>query len=139
MADALFTTTAISKGGRAGGKIALAEGGLWIHTEHSKGLGGSGEGTNPEQLFALGWSNCFNSAVLFVATQKKIDASKAVVKCEVSIGREEGGLGLAAKLYLAFPGMERAQVQELIEAAHQVCPYSKATRNNIPVELIVEA
>jgi organic hydroperoxide reductase OsmC/OhrA len=56
----------------------------------------------------------------------------------VSIGREEGGLGLAAKLYLAIPGMERAQVQELIEAAHQVCPYSKATRNNIPVELIVE-
>ena len=139
MADALFTTTAISKGGRAGGKIALAEGGLWIHTEHSKGLGGSGEGTNPEQLFALGWSNCFNSAVLFVATQKKIDASKAVVKCEVSIGREEGGLGLAAKLYLAIPGMDRAQVLELIEAAHQVCPYSKATRNNIPVELIVEA
>jgi lipoyl-dependent peroxiredoxin len=139
MADALFTTTAISKGGRAGGKIALAEGGLWIHTEHSKGLGGSGEGTNPEQLFALGWSNCFNSAVLFVATQKKIDASKAVVKCEVGIGREETGLGLAAKLYLAIPGMERAQVQELIEAAHQVCPYSKATRNNIPVELIVEA
>ncbi|HEX8899670.1 organic hydroperoxide resistance protein [Vitreimonas sp.] len=138
MADALFTTTAISKGGRAGGKIALAEGGLWIHTEHSKGLGGSGEGTNPEQLFALGWSNCFNSAVLFVATQKKIDASKAVVKCEVGIGREEGGLGLSAKLTLAIPGMDRAQVQELIEAAHQVCPYSKATRNNIPVELIVE-
>ena len=139
MADALFTTTAISKGGRACGKIALAEGGLWIHTEHSKGLGGSGEGTNPEQLFALGWANCFNSAVLFVATQKKIDASKAVVKCEVGIGREEGGLGLAAKLYLALPGMDRAQVLELIEAAHQVCPYSKATRNNIPVELIVEA
>jgi len=138
MADALFTTTAISKGGRAGGKIALAEGGLWIHTEHSKGLGGSGEGANPEQLFALGWSNCFNSAVLFVATQKKIDASKAVVKCEVSIAREETGLGLSAKLTLAIPGMERAQVRELIEAAHQVCPYSKATRNNIPVELIVE-
>jgi Ohr subfamily peroxiredoxin len=77
--------------------------------------------------------------VLFVATQKKIDASKAVVKCEVGIGREEGGLGLSAKLTLAIPGMERAQVQELIEAAHQVCPYSKATRNNIPVELIVEA
>ncbi|MBN8608699.1 MAG: Ohr family peroxiredoxin [Caulobacterales bacterium] len=138
MADALFTTTAISKGGRAGGKVALAEGGLWIHTEHSKGLGGSGEGANPEQLFALGWSNCFNSAVLFAATQKKIDASKAVVKCEVSIAREETGLGLSAKLTLAIPGMERAQVQELIEAAHQVCPYSKATRNNIPVELIVE-
>ncbi len=138
MADALYTTTAISKGGRAGGKVALTEGGLWFHTEHSKGLGGSGEGTNPEQLFALGYANCFNSAVLFVATQKKIDASKAVVNCEVGIGREEGGLGLSAKLTLSVPGLERAQVQELLDAAHQVCPYSKATRNNIPVELTVE-
>ena len=138
MAEALYKTKAISKGGRNGGKIALEEGGLWIHTEHSKGLGGSGEGTNPEQLFALGWANCFNGAVLFIAGQKKLDASKAVVTCEVGIGREEGGLGLSAKLTLAVPGLERAQVQELIEAAHQMCPYSKATRNNIPVELAVE-
>lgn len=138
MADALYKTKAISKGGRAGGKVALTEGGLWYHTEHSKGLGGSGEGANPEQLFALGYANCFNSAVLFVAGQKKIDAAKAVVTCEVGIGREEGGLGLSAKLTLAIPGLERAQVQELLDAAHQVCPYSKATRGNIPVELAVE-
>ena len=138
MADALFTCTGISKGGRAGGKAALSEGGLWIHMEHSKGLGGTGEGTNPEQLFAIGWSNCFNSAVLFVAGQKKIDALNAVVKCEVSIGRADGGLGLSARLFLSVPGLEKAQVQELIEAAHQVCPYSKATRNNVPVELIAE-
>jgi osmotically inducible protein OsmC len=135
---ALYTTTAISKGGRAGGKVALTDGGLWYHTEHSKGLGGSGEGSNPEQLFALGYANCFNSAVIFVATQKKLDASKAVVTCEVGIGRDDSGLGLTAKLTLSIPGMDRAQVQELIEAAHQVCPYSKATRNNIPVELAVE-
>jgi Ohr subfamily peroxiredoxin len=133
----LYTTTAVSKGGRAGGKVALTDGGLWFHTEHSKGLGGSGEGANPEQLFALGYANCFNSAVLFVASQKKIDASAAVVTCEVGIGRGEGGLGLSAKLTLAIPGMELAQVQELLDAAHQVCPYSKATRGNIPVELAV--
>lgn len=139
MADALYTTTAICKGGRAGGKVSLVEGGLWFHNEHSKPLGGSGEGTNPEQLFAMGWATCFNGAVLFIAGQKKIDASKAVVKCEVGIGREEGGLGLSAKLTLAVPGLDRAQVQELIEAAHQMCPYSKATRNNIPVELAVDA
>jgi Ohr subfamily peroxiredoxin len=139
MANALYTTTAICKGGRAGGKVALTDGGLWFHNEHSKPLGGSGEGTNPEQLFAMGWATCFNGAVLFIAGQKKIDASKAVVKCEVGIGREEGGLGLSAKLTLAVPGLDRAQVQELIEAAHQMCPYSKATRNNIPVELAVEA
>lgn len=134
----LYSTTAISKGGRAGGKVALTDGGLWFHTEHSKGLGGSGEGANPEQLFALGYANCFNSAVLFVASQKKIDASAAVVRCEVGIGREEGGLGLSAKITLSILGMERPQVQELLDAAHQVCPYSKATRNNIPVELTVE-
>lgn len=137
MADVLYSTTAISKGGRAGGKVALTDTGLWYHTEHSKGLGGSGEGANPEQFFALGYANCFNSAVVFVASQKKIDASAAVVTCEVGIGRGEGGLGLSAKLTLSIPSMERAQVQELLEAAHQVCPYSKATRGNIPVELIV--
>jgi len=139
MADALYKTKAVSQGGRAGGKVALADGGLYFHMEHSKGLGGSGEGSNPEQLFALGWANCFNSAVAFVASQKKIDASKAVVTCEVGIGREEGGLGLSAKLTLAVAGLDRAQVQELLDAAHQVCPYSKATRGNIPVELAVQA
>jgi len=138
MSDALYKTKAISQGGRAGGKVALSEGGLYFHMEHSKGLGGSGEGSNPEQLFALGWANCFNSAVAFVASQKKIDAGKAVVTCEVGIGRTEGGLGLSAKITLAIPGMERAQVQDLLDAAHQVCPYSKATRGNIPVELAVE-
>ncbi len=138
MADPLYKTKAVSKGGRAGGKAALAEGGLWFHMEHSKPLGGSGEGVNPEQLFAMGWATCFNGAVLFIAKQKNIDAANAVVTCEVGIGREEGGLGLSAKLTLAVPGLERAQMQELIEAAHQMCPYSKATRNNIPVELAVE-
>jgi lipoyl-dependent peroxiredoxin len=138
MADALYKTKAISKGGRAGGKVSLAEGGIYFHNEHSKPLGGTGEGINPEQLFAMGWATCFNGAVLFIAGQKKLDASKAIVTCEVGIGREEGGLGLSAKLTLEVPGLERAQVQELIEAAHQMCPYSKATRNNIPVELAVE-
>ena len=139
MADPLYKTKGISKGGRAGGKVSLAEGGIYFHNEHSKPLGGTGEGINPEQLFAMGWATCFNGAVLFIAGQKKIDASKAVVTCEVGIGREEGGLGLSAKLTLAVPGLERAQVQELLEAAHQMCPYSKATRNNIPVEIAVEA
>jgi osmotically inducible protein OsmC len=138
MADPLYKTKGISKGGRAGGKVSLAEGGVYFHNEHSKPLGGTGEGINPEQLFAMGWATCFNGAVLFIAGQKKIDASKAVVTCEVGIGREEGGLGLSAKLTLAVPGLERAQVQELLEAAHQMCPYSKATRNNIPVEIAVE-
>lgn len=137
MADPLYKTKAVSKGGRAGGKVALAEGGIWFHNEHSKPLGGTGEGINPEQLFAMGWATCFNGAVLFVAGQKKLDASKAIVTCEVGIGREEGGLGLSAKITLAVPGMDPAQVQELLDGAHAMCPYSKATRNNIPVEIAV--
>ena len=134
----LFTVTGISKGGRAGGKVSLEDGGIYFHNEHPKGLGGSGEGTNPEEFFAMGYATCFNGAVLLVASQKKIDASKAVIKCTVGLVRGDDGLSLTAKLSLSVPGLERAQVQELIEAAHQVCPYSKATRNNIPVELTVE-
>ncbi|MFT3728688.1 MAG: Ohr family peroxiredoxin [Terricaulis sp.] len=134
----LFTAKAVSKGGRAGGKVALANGGPWFHTEHEKALGGSGEGSNPEQFFALGYANCFNGAVLLVASQKKIDASKAVVTVEIGLGRDDSGLGLSAKIGLSAPGLEPAQVKELLEAAHQVCPYSKATRGNIPVELVVE-
>lgn len=137
MADPLFTVTGISQGGRAGGKVSLAEGGVYFHNEHPKGLGGSGEGVNPEQLFAMGWATCFNGAVLLVASQKKIDAAKAIVKCTVGLTRAEG-LNLSAKITLSVPGLDKAQVQELVEAAHQVCPYSKATRNNIPVELAVE-
>jgi Ohr subfamily peroxiredoxin len=138
MADPLFTVTGISKGGRAGGKSSLAEGGIWFHNEHAKGLGGSGEGVNPEQLFAMGWATCFNGAVLLVASQKKIDAAKAVVKCTVGLGKDETSFALSAKITLSVPGLDPAQVKDLVEAAHQVCPYSKATRGNIPVELAVE-
>jgi lipoyl-dependent peroxiredoxin len=141
----LATTSAVAIGGRAGGKTALegdggAQGRLWLHMEHATGLGGSGEGTNPEQLFALGYATCFNSAVLFAASQKKIDAAKAKVTCEVGIGKNEaGGFALQARLTLHVPGLSADQTRELLEAAHQICPYSNATRDNIPVELVVEA
>lgn len=138
MANPLFTTKAISKGGRAGGKVALASGGPWFHTEHDKALGGSGEGANPEQFFALGYANCFNGAVLFMAKAKNIDASKAIVTVEIGLSKDETSFALSAKIGLAVPGLDRAQVQELLEAAHQVCPYSKATRGNIEVELVAE-
>ena len=137
----LDTQAATSQGGRAGGKIALdgAAAKLWLHMEHATGLGGSGEGTTPEQLLALGWSACFNSAVLFVASQQKLDASKAKVNVAVSIGKDaEGKFALAAKITLKLPGVESSKTREIIEAAHQVCPFSSATRGNVPVELAVE-
>jgi Ohr subfamily peroxiredoxin len=139
----LATTSATSYGGRSGGKVSLtgdggSNGRLWFHMEHAKGLGGSGEGTNPEQLFALGYATCFNSALLFVAAAQKIDASKAQVTCDVGIGKNEsGGFALQAKLTVKIPGVEAAQAQALVDAAHQVCPYSNATRGNMPVELVV--
>jgi Ohr subfamily peroxiredoxin len=132
----LASVSATSTGGRSGGKVALAEGGLYLHMEHAKGLGGSGEGANPEQLFAMGYATCFNSALLFVAAAQKIDAAKATVKCDVGIGKNDaGGFALQAKLTVHIPGMDAAQARALVEAAHQVCPYSNATRNNMPVEL----
>jgi len=138
--NVLATMKASCVGGRANGKVALKEGGIYLHTEHAKGLGGAGEGCNPEQLFAMGYATCFNGAVLFAASQKKVDASKAKVTCEVDIGpKEGGGLALAARLHISVPGLSREQQQELIEAAHQICPYSNATRGNMPVELVVDA
>jgi Ohr subfamily peroxiredoxin len=137
--NVLATMTASCIGGRANGKVAPKEGGIYLHTEHAKGLGGSGEGSNPEQLFAMGYATCFNGAVLFAASQQKVDASKAKVTCEVDIGNKEGGgFALAARLKIHVPGLSREQQQALIEAAHQICPYSNATRGNMPVELVVE-
>jgi Ohr subfamily peroxiredoxin len=132
----------VSAGGRAGGKVALSGagegGGMWLHMEHAKGLGGSGEGSNPEQLFAMGYAACFNSALLFVAGQQKVDASKARVRCTVGIGRSAaGGFALDVELNVELPGMEPAAARALVDAAHQVCPYSNATRGNIPVRLNV--
>jgi lipoyl-dependent peroxiredoxin len=138
MANPLFTTKAVSKGGRAGGKVALNGAAPWFHTEHDKALGGSGEGSNPEQFFALGWANCFNGAVLFVAKAKNIDAAKAVVSVTVGLEKDATSFALSAKIGLSLPGATPEQVRELLEAAHQVCPYSKATRGNVEVELVAE-
>ena len=134
----LATTSATSHGGRAGGKVTLDEGGLWFHMEHDKGLGGSGQGCTPEDFFALGYSTCFNSALLFVASQEKLDVSKATVTAEVGIGRTaENKFALAVTLKVHVPGVDAAKAQQLVEAAHQVCPYSSATRGNVPVTLQV--
>jgi len=134
----LATCSATAQGGRAGGKVALDNAGVYVHMEHAKGLGGSGEGSNPEQLFALGYASCFNSALLFVAGQQKIDAAKAKVTCEVGIGPSPTvGFALTVKLTVHVPGLDLAAAKQLVETAHQVCPYSNATRGNVPVELVV--
>ncbi|MFL6054312.1 MAG: organic hydroperoxide resistance protein [Actinoallomurus sp.] len=103
-------------------------------------LGGDGEGTNPEQLFAAGYAACFASALNLVAGKRKIDVSDAAVTAEVGIGPDDsGGFALAVTLRVELPdGVPADTGRELVEAAHQVCPYSNATRGNIPVELVIE-
>lgn len=134
----LYRTTAHATGGRDG-KVHLDGDGVWVAMAVSKDMGGSGLGSNPEQLFAMGYASCFNSALLFVAGQKKVDASRAKVSCEVAIGRgEAGGFALEARLTIKIPGMDAVAAKDLVEAAHLVCPYSNATRGNMPVELVVE-
>jgi lipoyl-dependent peroxiredoxin len=105
-----------------------------------KELGGAGgEGNNPEQLFAAGYAACFLGAMKFVAGQEKKQVpADTTVTASVGIGpRSEGGFGLDIGLRISLPGVERAEAERLVQAAHQVCPYSNATRGNVPVRLEV--
>ena len=132
----MYTAEATSEGGR-NGRANLAEGGLGLAMALPKGMGGSGKGANPEQLFALGYASCFNQALLVVGGQQKVDMEKAQVTADVAIGKIDGGFGLEVELKVRIPGVEEAKAREIVEAAHRICPYSNATRNNIPVTLQV--
>ncbi|WP_434388953.1 organic hydroperoxide resistance protein [Melittangium boletus] len=137
----LYTTTATTHGGR-NGKLSLENSPLDnLELAMPKALGGSGKttATNPEQLFAAGFSSCFESALRLVAGKmgKKLD-EKAGVKAAVTIGKTpDGGFGLAVELQGILPGIPHEEAQKLMEAAHQVCPYSNATRGNIEVKVSV--
>jgi len=100
-------------------------------------MGVSGKGTNPEQLFAAGYSACYHNALRLVARRAGVDAGDSTVSAEVGIGPEGEAFGLVVTLIISIPGLERERARELAEAAHQVCPYSRATRGNISVELRV--
>ncbi len=130
-----YRTKATAQGGRAG-KVTLDGSGVWFAMQPAKEFGGSGEGSNPEQLFALGYASCFGSALLFVAGQQKKDASTAKVTSDVGITRNEG-FNLDVKLTVSIPGLPADEAKALVDAAHQVCPYSKATRGNIPVTILI--
>ncbi|MES2507235.1 MAG: organic hydroperoxide resistance protein [Verrucomicrobiota bacterium] len=136
----LYTTQATSTGGREG-KSATADGVLSVTLSTPKELGGGGgPGTNPEQLFAAGYSACFLGALKFVAGKAKILVpSDATVTGQVGIGaRDDGeGFGLEVTLTIHVPGLEKSVVEDLVAKAHIVCPYSNATRGNIPVTLVV--
>lgn len=135
----LYRTSATATGGRDG-RSTTADGSLDVKLATPKELGGAGgPGNNPEQLFAAGYAACFLGAMKFVASQggPKVPADTTVT-ATVGIGpRSEGGFGLDIGLEIALPGVPRAEAEALVEKAHQVCPYSNATRNNVPVRLTV--
>ncbi|SDW18964.1 peroxiredoxin, Ohr subfamily [Marinococcus luteus] len=134
----LYTTTATAVGGRDG-RVTSEDGNLNLDVRTPKELGGNGEqGTNPEQLFAAGYAACFESALNMVARQKKIKPKHTEITANVSIGKEdEGGFGLAVQLSVHVEGVSEEQAKELAEGAHENCPYSKATRGNIEVDVTV--
>ncbi|MBD0274996.1 MAG: organic hydroperoxide resistance protein [Acetobacteraceae bacterium] len=138
--DVKYTTSATATGGRDG-RSSTADSSLDVKLATPKELGGAGgQGNNPEQLFAAGYAACVLGAMKFVSSQggpAKVPQD-AKVTAQVGIGpRSEGGFGLDIELDVSLPGVPREQAQELVEKAHQVCPYSNATRNNVPVRLKV--
>ncbi|ASA58163.1 organic hydroperoxide resistance protein [Vibrio gazogenes] len=136
----LYTAQVTTTGGRDG-KSVSDDNQLQVNLSTPKALGGAGgEGTNPEQLFAAGYSACFIGALKFVAMQDKIKLPEDLdVTAKVSIGQNEEGVGFAldVELHVSLPELDRSVAQTLLEKAHQVCPYSNATRGNIRVELVL--
>ena len=137
--DVKYRTTATATGGRDG-SAKTEDGSLSVKLSTPKELGGAGgEGNNPEQLFAAGYSACFLGAMKAVAPSLSLKVpSDTTVTADVGIGpRSEGGFGITADLKISLPGLDHADAQKLVEKAHTICPYSNATRNNVDVGLTV--
>lgn len=134
----LYTTSVTAKGGRDG-HVKSENGILELDVRTPKALGGASDDfANPEMLFAAGYSACFDSALNLVIKRAKMETGETTVQAKVSIGQiENGGFGLAVELDVNIPGITLEEAQSLVEQAHQVCPYSNATRNNIEVKLAV--
>jgi Ohr subfamily peroxiredoxin len=135
----LYTTQAVVQGGRAG-QGTTSDGRLAVQLSVPKELGGEGgPGTNPEELFAVGYAACFQSGLLAVAQGRNLDASGSTITAQVGIGPTgHGGFGLAVALDLHAPNLSRVDAEDLMSRAHELCPYSNATRGNIDVKLRVD-
>ena len=136
--DAIYTAEATAWGGREG-HSASSDGVLDLQLRIPKEMGGPGGAfTNPEQLFAVGYASCFHSALKVVASRAKVDVAESAVTAKVGIGSDgQGGFGLKIDLEAELPDVERSVAEDLVAQAHQVCPYSNATRGNVEVTLTV--
>jgi Ohr subfamily peroxiredoxin len=136
--EALYTAKATSTGAGRLGHVASSDGVLEHDLSIPKEMGGpGGAGTNPEQLFAAGYAACFHSALQAVARKEKVSVRDSSVTAEVGIGKQGEGFGLGVDLVVSLPGLEAEDARKLVDAAHQMCPYSNATRGNIDVNLRV--
>jgi Ohr subfamily peroxiredoxin len=132
--SALYTAVATSTGDGRNGEARTDDGLLMVDLALPKEMGGAGGATNPEQLFALGYSACFHSALKLVASKGQALISDSAVTAEVALHpREDGGFKLAVALHVEIGGVDQAAAEQLVERAHQVCPYSHATNGNIEV------
>ena len=134
VSQTLYTTAATAKGGRSG--TVTSEDGV-IDLPLGKPGSRSNPKANPETLFAAGYAACFGNALNGIAAAEGLDTSESTVTATVSLGRTDTGVGLAVTLEARIPGVDAARAQELVEKAHEVCPYSKATRGNIDVTVHV--
>ncbi|WP_063038141.1 organic hydroperoxide resistance protein [Nocardia pseudovaccinii] len=137
MTEALYTAEAHVTGGR-NGRGRTSDGRLDLDLRQPKELGGNGEGTNPEQLFAIGYAACFGTTLALLGRRGNLEANDAEIDSSVSLIPIDGGrFKLGVELRISLPSLTGHQAIELAETAHQVCPYSNATRNNIDVALVV--
>jgi Ohr subfamily peroxiredoxin len=137
MADkVLYTAEAHVTGGRADGHGRSSDGALEVDLRTPSEMGGEGGGTNPEQLFAVGYAACFEGALAAVARRQKLEVGDVGIDSKVSLlTGEDRGFKISAELHVTLPSVEGDDAVELVRAAHQVCPYSNATRGNIEVQL----
>ncbi|MGW4719769.1 organic hydroperoxide resistance protein [Nocardia sp. NPDC004260] len=134
----LYTAEALASGDGRNGRARTTDGKLDLNLSAPKEMGGDGSGTNPEQLFAAGYAACFHSALRLVGKQVKANIDDSAVGAKVGIGpNDAGGFGLAVTLEVSLPHLSREDAQALADKAHQVCPYSNATRGNIDVQVLV--
>ena len=135
--SALYTAVATSTGDGRNGHVRTDDGLIDADTRVPQAMGGPGGATNPEQLFAAGYAACFHSAVKLIGRQEKIDVTDSTVTSEVDIVKQGVGFALGVRLIVRIPHADTDAVAAVVEKAHQVCPYSNATRGNVEVDLQV--
>ena len=135
--DVLYTAEALSTGSGRSGHVRTTDGAVDLELAPPKEVGGSGQGANPEQLFASGYAACFHSALLGAARAAKVTVEDSSVGARVNLGKTGDGFGLSVELEVVLPGIDPDTAQKLADTAHAHCPYSNATRGNIDVTVTV--